>query len=542
MHCRLTLTFLAVCALAVWMAGCGGGGNGLSLGPDVPSATTPQINLAPALAVPLATNPAVGAAANVTRLNRLQNEANQPSTVAELRTELNFWVSAASANRNDSAAQLGLSLAIATAASQNAAYAVGESLFGTTRVMEVAALGVGPKLRPQRLMSDAMAALTSARVPPARGTAAGDSAATTAGELKQYRAAIQTHLLPPLGNVQDRLMAIADAAPLSKKLFTLKIDGTTYSLYSADFRALGAVFELVRSALLMATSANPDYGTYDWNLDLVQRDANKDSKLTVAEYAPAAPFGTVTAATWTQAGGVLREAVADMNQALADMTELEDELLQRALAEASDPTGFEANLADAAAMLNGQVSVSVYCGSEAAAEATEALTKVPVNLRELWDTPPASLRDLLPPLYLGLQHGQYAVVGGPLFNMEFHKPLASSGTYQVSRPSPYVARMATIATGPAPHAVSIGSGSGFPGINGSFNWNWKQFTGTWAGSGVTATCSNPDLTGLCKWSELPDPTISGVFPNTAKMKTLIYGDYGRVIVRYRSLVIGDTDS
>ncbi|MBM3472803.1 MAG: hypothetical protein FJX75_05990 [Armatimonadetes bacterium] len=514
----------------------------MTLGPDAPGVTTPQINLGPALAVPLATAPAVGASANVTRLNKLQNEANQPSTVAELKTELNFWVSAANTNPNDSAAQLGLSLAIATAASQNAAHAVGESMFGTTRVMDVAALGVGPKLRPQRLMSDALAALTSARVPPARGTAASDSAATTATDLKNYRAAIQNYVLSPLENVQDRLMAIADGAAVTKKLFTLKIDGSPGTVYSADFRAVGAVFELVRCALLMATSVNPDYGTYDWNLDLVQRDANKDSKLTVAEYAPAAPFGNVTAATWTQAGGVLREAVADMNQALADMREDDAEVLQRALAGMGDPTGFEANLADAATMLNGQVNVSVYTESAAGMDASEALTKVPLNLRELWDTPPASLRGLLPPLYLGLDYGQYATVGGPLFEMEFRRPLAESGSYQVAQPAPWVARTTTMATSAAPHPINVAAGSGFPGINGSFNWNWKQFKGTWGSTAVTATCAYPELKGLHKWSELPDPTISGVFPNTTKVKTLMYGDYDRVIVRYRSIVVGDTES
>jgi hypothetical protein len=502
----------------------------------------PQINLGPALAVPLTTGAEVGAAANVTRLNKLQNEANQPSTVAELKTELNFWVNAATTNRNDSAAQLGLSLAIATAASQNAAHAVGETMFGTPRVMDIAALGVGPKLRPQRLMSDALAALTSARVPPARGTAAGDRAQTTSTDLKNYRAAIQDYVLVPLENVQDRLLAVAETAAVTKKLFTLKIDGSPGTVYSADFRATHAVFGLVRCALLMATSIDPDYGTYDWNLDLVQRDANKDSKLTVAEYAPAAPFGNVTAATWTQAGTVLRDAVADMNQALADMREEDAEVLQRALAEVGDPTGFEANLADAATMLNGQVSVSVYCESHAAVDATEALTKVPLNLRELWDTPPASLRDLLPPLYLGLDYGQYALVGGPLFEMEFRKPLAESATYQVARPAPWVARTTTIATSAAPHSINVAGGSGFPGINGTFNWNWKQFKGTWGGTAVTAACTNPELKGLYKWSELPDPTISGVFPNTTKMKTLMYGDYARVVVRYRSIVVGDGES
>jgi hypothetical protein len=59
---------------------------------------------------------------------------------------------------------------------------------------------------------------------------------------------------------------------------------------------------------------------------------------------------------------------------------------------------------------------------------------------------------------------------------------------------------------------------------------------------VTAACTNPELKGLYKWSELPDPTISGVFPNTAKMKTLMYGDYARVVVRYRSIVVGDGES
>lgn len=538
------ILLVAACVMAFGIGGCGGveklGGSVPS--PDEPEATTPQINLGPALAVPLATTPAVGASANVSRLNKLQYEANQPDTVAELKAELNFWVTAAKANPNDSAAQLGLSLIIATAASQNAAHAVGESLFGTTSAMRLAKLGASQNLRPQRLMSDAMVAFTKGRIPPARGTAAGDKPTTTptASELKQYRAAIQSYLLGPLENVQNRLRTVGTNAAASKKLFTLKIDGSPNTVYKADFRALGAVFGLVRCALLMATSINPDYGTYDWSLDLVQRDSNKDGRLTVAEYAPPSPFGNITAATWTQAGQVLRDAVADMNQALADLTEDPNEFMQRVIGELSDPTEFEANLADAATMLNGQVYVSVYSVSTASTDAAQALTKMPVNLRELWDTPPASVRDLLPPLYLMLERGQFSSGTTPLFNLVLQQTQAVTAKYAVARVSPWVQRTTTIAIGPAPYKINVASGGGFPGINGSFTWNWKKFTGTWGTQSVTATCANPNYGPRFKWSELPDPTLSGVFPNTKKLRDAVYGQ--GVIIRYRSLVIGGPES
>lgn len=538
---RLAVAFLALCSIAVW-SGCGGGGDPGA--PLTPGQTGAEIDLTPALAVPFATNPVLGSPANVARLNGLQDPANVPSTVAELRSELNFWVNAAQTSPDDSAAQLGLALAIATCASQNAARAVGESLFGTTRVQQIAELGMSRELRPQQLMSDAMAAMTSARVPPARGVEGADAASQTAGELKQYRWAVNLYLLSPLLNVQQRLTEVADRAPRTRRLLALVVDGGRVILFSADFRALGATFGLVRCALMMAAAIDPDYGTYNWGLDLWERDANRDGKLTVAEYAPAPPFGDIRAPKWTQAGAALRGAVGDMLTALQDLTNNENELLQLVLSMAHDPTQFEANLADAAAMLNGRVQVSVFyeeyrssAGQACVPDEAEVVTGVPFNLRELWDTPPASLLDLLPPLYVSLGFGIYETGGTNLFDMSRGRPGAENAPYWVYQlPSGGYAE-GTIATGPAPHMIRIPAGDGFPGIQGRFNWNWKRFAGTWDGSWVVANCSDPHLSGVCKWSELPDPTISGALPNANKTKMLLYGSFHRIVFRYGSLVV-----
>jgi hypothetical protein len=538
---RPAVAFLALCTIAIW-SGCGGTGNDSAF--LTPAQTGAQIDLTAALAVPLATNPALGSSANVARLNGLQDPAIVPSTVAELRAELRFWVRAALRNGNDSAAQLGLALAIATCASQNASHAVGESLFGTTSVQQIAELGMSRELRPQELMSDAMAAMTSARVPPARATEAGEAASQTASQLRQYRRAVNLYLLPPLVNVQDRLIRVADRAPRARRLLRLTVDGRPIILFSADFRALGATFGLARCALMMATAVNPDYGTFDWGLDLRQRDADRDGKLTVAEYAPAPPFGDIRTAKWTSAGAVLREAVGDMLRALQEMTVNENELLQIALSEAYDPTQVEVNLTDAAAMLNGRVQVTVFYESYRSsarearmADEAEVVTGVPFDLRELWDTPPASLLDLLPPLYLSLEYGTYQTGGTDLFDIWRGRPGAQNAPYHMYQ-LPYGGYAeGAIATGPAPHRLRIAAVDSFPGIDGRFNWNWTQFRGTWGASSVTATCADPYIGGVFRWSELPDPTISGALPNATKTKMLLYGDFHRVVFRYRSLVV-----
>ena len=54
-------------------------------------------------------------------------------------------------------------------------------------------------------------------------------------------------------------------------------------------------------------------------------------------------------------------------------------------------------------MLNGRVQVTVFydrvvssADDAPATDEVEAVTRVPFNLREIWDTPPASLLDLQP--------------------------------------------------------------------------------------------------------------------------------------------------
>jgi len=366
--------------------------------------------------------------------------------------------------------------------------------------------------------------MTIGRVPPARTTEAGERASQTPGELKAIRRAVHSLLLSPVANAEQRLIQVADGAPRTRKLIWVKIDGTPFTLYSADYRALSATFGLVRCALLMATAIDPDYNGYDWSLDLVQRDANRDGRLTVAEYAPLPPFGNLTETKWTRAGAALRGAVNNMATALAEVTPNETELLQRLLSQAHDPTQFETNVSDAAAMLNGRVQVTVFyeklASSAAGGPATDedqAVTRVPFNLRELWDTPPASLLDLLPPLYLSLEYGAYQTGGTNLFDMSRGRLRAQNAPYWVYESPSGGYGEGTIATGIAPHRLQIAADGSFPGIEGRFNWDWTRFRGIWGGSTVTATCSDPYVGGIFKWGELPDPTISGAFPNAARI-------------------------
>jgi len=536
---------LALVSLAAVFAGCGGAGSH-TVSALAPAQAGAQISLTHAMALPMATNPVAGSQANVRRLQRLQNEARWPDTVAELRAELAFWVSAVTANANDSAAQLGLSLTIAACAGQNAAHAVGEDLLPPTNIISVTRAVIGSELRPQQLISDALAAFATGRLPPVRRLAPESSAAPTSQEIGNYRTVIQTSLIPPLEHVQARLTEMADRAPTARKLMTLSIEGTPCTVYGADVRAVGVVFGLARCALLMVSSIDPDYGRYNWDLDLERRDRNRDGKLTVAEYAPPSPFGNITAASWTRAGVVLRVAVAQAQRAESGMTADRRQVLWRALGDTSRAE-LRRNLADIATMLNGRVSIVVQYdpvwvvyGEEpdAPEERVQDRYGLPCNLRELWDRPPASLRDLLPPLYLSLEYGQYGS-----FVMQRERVLATSAKYRVSqRWPPYGSRAAFVKTSTAPHRISSGARATFPGISGSFNWNWSRFTGSWGGLVAGRSCQYRSVDAICRWGDLPDKTLSGVFPQPDKLMIPLYGNYDNLVIRYNSIYIVNGES
>ncbi len=146
----------------------------------------------------------------------------------------------------------------------------------------------------------------------------------------------------------------------------------------------------------MVSSVNPDYGWYNWDLTMAERDVNDDGILTVLEYAPHAPFANIDGPEWSQAGGCLRDGVDRLWQAIEQRQVADsDEIVNQVLTD-EDPGELQTYLEDVAGLLGGQVDVTVEYGMWPANAGTE--TQIPLNLRELWDNPPYSFRDLLPPL------------------------------------------------------------------------------------------------------------------------------------------------
>jgi hypothetical protein len=542
----LAVAGITLVALAV-LVGCG---NEKVAGPlgagDFLAALTPQIDLRAALAAPLPTNTAAGSAANVKLLAAYQNESGQPQSAAELRQELQMWLAAVRAKPNDAAAQLGLSLVTLACAGQNAAHAIGKNLFEKTTVQDVAAMAFSSELGPEKSVSEGLNAALAAGLPQLRGGTSEDTRASdrpTPGELSKYRQAAQQLLLPPLVSVQNRVMQVADRARGTLRLVSVVIERKTYNLYGADFRALAAGLGLMRCAVLMAVSVDPNYGSFNWDLTNRERDRNHDGRLEVSDYIPAAPFLNVTAATWKAAGAALRDAVAEVIAAFDARVKTDpNELIMRAL-KGQNAADVRAKMGDMRNLLNGQVNVTAVYVVETGAGRTElpnATTTIPFNIRKLWDNPPASFRSLLPPVYLMLEYGHYVYSSGKfhLVVQERRTEPASVG-YRVENwggggPVGY----GQVPTAGPPHRLVIAKRGSFPGVNLTFPWDWGSFTGTIGGKSFRGTGAQVNLHGQVRWADLPDPTVRGIFPDPNKLKFFVYGNFSSLKFRYGSSEFG----
>ncbi len=385
---RRIATVVVGAALFLALVGCGGGGDGVD--PRL-------INLSDAMATPDATNPAAAGQTCQDALEALQ-DSGPPEDTAALRAELALWVARAQANPNDTACQVGLVLAILAVAGHNGAYYLGYDPFEGLDTQATAAMAFGDELSPSSFVNDALKTASLKGLPQMRGGAGGvqpmDDGPPPVSDLQQWRAAVKQHLLPALQDAVERLGAIADLAGADELLLSLELDGGTHNLYAADFHCLVAALQLMRCGALMVSSVDPNYGSYNWDLNLDQRDANSDGILTVAEYAPPAPFGNIDGAPWTQAGACLRDAVTRLRQAIADRQVGDpNEVVNQAL-DGDDPQALDDSLAAASGLLAGQVNVTVQYGTWPA----DGTAQIPFNLRELWDNPPTSFRNLLPPL------------------------------------------------------------------------------------------------------------------------------------------------
>ncbi|MGD9496526.1 MAG: hypothetical protein AB7Y46_09465 [Armatimonadota bacterium] len=540
---RVAYALATVSVLGVLLlAGCGGGdgGNG---GPQPHDWT-----LAEAMALPNPNTPGTASSSALDRLAGWMDGEGLPEDDAQLQDELDWWCEWVQDQRNDPAGQLGLMMVILATASRNGADALGYDLFEELGVQDVAALAVSDTLGPAAIAGDALATIQMRGVPklrPLNGqlSPAADDDIPPADELEQWRAAIRTHLLPALADAQERLAGLAASCNPTTALMTIQREGETYSVYAADCHALNAALGLVRSMLLGLTAVNMNYGGYDWSLDLEERDANGDGKLTVAEYAPAAPFGAIEAASWTAAGQVLRNAVSSLISALAPACLPSDPnaLIQRALADAeeSDLEQLRTYLSDALAMLSGQVNVEVEyarwefdSAAHTAAWVDEGSTEVPLNLRQAWDSPPASIQALLPPLYKMLAWGDYLTSSEEvLLSLEFDQWTGNQLSYRYTAGAS--SGTAPIAINNQAHGLSTAQGQ----ANISADWSTCTLGGD---SGVRDTQWDDQwepFTWVPRWDEIPDRTISGIFPDPEQVRDLILAHYDRLVIRYGSFEI-----
>ncbi len=523
MTTRRMLVVVGAC-LVLAIVGCGGGGgNGNGGNGNGGNGAVTDIGVNAALGAAKATAPQRVGSSEQTLQGLLEGTTEVPANKAALETELASWTQKVGANANDAGAQLGLSLAILAATGYNAAKSIGENIFEELDLQNVASMAFSEDLQVDGFLADALETALMKGTPRVRGGTS--TAVATAGEtptvadMQKYRAAIRDYVDPCLADVIVRMGAIAATADPTTLLLSLQIDGDTVNLYAADFNCLAAALQLVRCGLLMAYAVDPDYGSYNWDTDMYLRDANQNGILTVAEYAPPAPFGAISVTEWREAGACLRNAVDRLTQAVNDrQTADANELVMKAL-EDVNVAELQDYLTDATAILGGQVTVTYEWEDLGGAQVDSSATgseQIPVNFRRLWDgMTTTGFRAWLPPLYIMLNCATYDLNGTELGLWEKHcwVDQANIVTYcwaydgQAGWNHP---DLVTVPVGGPPHNVSI------PALNAdlTFNWDWSQVTGTIGGQSVTGQASELSISrGVeLKVADLPDKTLGGVFP------------------------------
>jgi hypothetical protein len=513
-----------------------------------------MIGWSEALNAPMPTNPVAATAAIETALQDYTDDENIPDTREELEQDLSDWAARVIANPNDAGAQLGLCMALLATGGNNAACAVGENIFDDTDLQSVTEMAFKADLGVDELADEAIATAMLKATPRMHSGTSNtvSTAATTADDLKEYRQAVGTWILPALASAYERMAAIADAAAPTTQLVAIDDDGELFCAYAAEYDCIAAGMQLIRSAVLMVYAINPDYGDYEWDRDMVERDANQDGILTVAEFAPALPFADVSATSWTLAGTCLRDAVARLSKAL-DNRQAGDAnaLVSRAL-EGEDVGTIDAYLTDATAVFGGQVTFTyewedypygtATSSARPAQVGSQGISQIPVNLRKLWDNPPANFRNWMPRQYIMLDWATYALSNGMTIDIWYTgEKTEDTMTYEVWSGASLVGTVAVPIAG-APHQLVLPASGGFPGATISANWNWTQITGTSGGISFTgAPAPGTELWTTCqvKWDEIPDKTLGGIFPDSNAIKDVVYGDYDSWSLSYGSFEMGE---
>ncbi|MGC9318671.1 MAG: hypothetical protein ACP5KN_11640, partial [Armatimonadota bacterium] len=274
-----------------------------------------------------------------------------------------------------------------------------------------------------------------------------------------------------------------------------------------------------------------------------------DGAVALADYSPNLPFSEIDAERWTQAGEAIRECVRRSQAAVSTqwLPSDPDDLVRRALAEMQDTTIAELRdyLADGLTVLSEQVDVEVEYAdwdSDAGEWVNQGLEQVPLNLRELWDSPPGSFRALAPPyLYIFPNWAEYTLSDSTELLFRAHS--MDGEDYSCSLwPLTTTAEedLFPIAIKAGQHRAQFDSDEG--PVDLTFTSDWREVSGTIGGTSVTGTLDEEgwvDWTFAIRWDEIPDRTISGMFPDPEQIRDLAMADYDRYVYRYGHFEVRD---
>lgn len=336
-------------------------------------------------------------------------ERDLPEDASSLTDMLTEFTNLVNSNRNSPAGQLGLSVALVAAGSENAADELGYDIFPEVGVQSVASLALSDKYSASRAINKAVdIALFRPWQRQKTGVYPQGQIPDTFYTTEEVQQIIRDNILPVLNDAIARL-DILSQAPAGTVLVTYidPDDGEIYKLYPADFDLLIAGLDLVKAFMLQLVAYDLDTGNYDWELDLWERDTNGDDILTVAEYAPADPFlNLLSAQDMNDAGDAIQDALQRLMDALDNRVSGDpDEVINRLIEDesASDIQDVRDMVQKALNIFSGAVNMDVQYAhynwdtGQWSGAGTETMQ---INLSRIWSNPLADVKDLLPTVHI----------------------------------------------------------------------------------------------------------------------------------------------
>ncbi len=341
-------------------------------------------------------------------------EGDPPEDTSDLDDMLTDFTDLVNSDPNSSAGQLGLSLALVAAGAQNAADELGYDIFDGVGVQSVASLAFSDKYSASRAINKAVdIALVRPWQRPKAGVYPQGQIPDTYYTTEEIQQVVRDNILPVLNDAIARL-DILSQAPAGTVLITYVDNGDTYKLYHADFDLLVAGLQLVRAFRLQLVAYDLDAGSYDWEVDLWERDANANNILTVAEYAPPDPFLTLLSAQdMNNAGDAIEDALQRTIDAIDNRVSSDpDEVINMLLEDesASDIQDIRDMAQNALNIFSGAVNMDVqyahynWVNGQWSGDGTETIQ---INLSRIWSNSIADVKDLFPTLHIttpGVDH------------------------------------------------------------------------------------------------------------------------------------------